>query len=151
MSVKGEKKMLRLVNRTLRRGREEEKGQTMTEYALILAAIAIVAIVAYTTLGTTIVGLVNKVIACLYSSQYRARDLQGFASSGPLFALFFGFLFALFLDCAVTSRGSQCSAKFWSLQIQTLNVNIGLLPAASPWINDQRPPRVALEIRPKRG
>jgi Flp pilus assembly pilin Flp len=65
MSVKGEKKMLRLVNRILRRGREEEKGQTMTEYALILAAIAIVAIVAYTTLGTTIVGLVNKVIACL--------------------------------------------------------------------------------------
>jgi Flp pilus assembly pilin Flp len=40
-------------------------GQTMTEYALILAAIAIVAIVAYTTLGTTIVALVNKVIACL--------------------------------------------------------------------------------------
>ncbi len=44
---------------------EREDGQTMTEYALILAAIAIVAIVAYTTLGTTIVTLVNKVIACL--------------------------------------------------------------------------------------
>ncbi len=42
-----------------------EPAQTMTEYALILAAIAIVAIVAYTTLGTTIVTLVNKVIACL--------------------------------------------------------------------------------------
>ncbi len=40
-------------------------GQTMTEYALIMAAIAIVAIVAYTTLGTTIVTLVNNVIACL--------------------------------------------------------------------------------------
>lgn len=37
----------------------------MTEYALIMAAIAIVAIVAYTTLGTTITDLVNKVIACL--------------------------------------------------------------------------------------
>ncbi len=46
-------------------GMELETGQTMTEYALILAAIAIVAIVAYTTLGTTIVTLVNKVIACL--------------------------------------------------------------------------------------
>ncbi len=46
-------------------GRNSEGGQTMTEYALIMAAIAIVAIVAYTTLGTTIVDLVNKVIACL--------------------------------------------------------------------------------------
>jgi Flp pilus assembly pilin Flp len=45
--------------------KEGVPGQTMTEYALILAAIAIVAIVAYTTLGTTIVALVNKVIACL--------------------------------------------------------------------------------------
>jgi Flp pilus assembly pilin Flp len=40
-------------------------GQTMTEYALIMAAIAIVAIVAYMTLGTTITALVNQVIACL--------------------------------------------------------------------------------------
>lgn len=57
--------MLHLVNKTLGRYRQAEVGQTMTEYALILAAIAIVAIVAYTTLGTTIVDLVNKVIACL--------------------------------------------------------------------------------------
>jgi Flp pilus assembly pilin Flp len=40
-------------------------GQTMTEYALIMAAIAIVAIVGYTTLGTTITSLVNSVTACL--------------------------------------------------------------------------------------
>ncbi len=45
--------------------RSPERAQTMTEYALILAAIAIVAIVAYTTLGTSIVTLVNNVIACL--------------------------------------------------------------------------------------
>jgi Flp pilus assembly pilin Flp len=44
---------------------EDDLGQTMTEYALIMAAIAIVAIVAYTTLGTTITDLINKVIACM--------------------------------------------------------------------------------------
>jgi pilus assembly protein Flp/PilA len=43
----------------------DSSGQTMTEYALILAAIAIVAIVAYTTLGTTIVALINQIVACL--------------------------------------------------------------------------------------
>ncbi len=57
--------MLRLMSKAVGRRREVEAGQTMTEYALILAAIAIVAIVAYMTLGTTIVALVNKVIACL--------------------------------------------------------------------------------------
>jgi Flp pilus assembly pilin Flp len=44
---------------------QRASGQTMTEYALILAAIAIVAIVGYTTLGTTITTLVNNLIACL--------------------------------------------------------------------------------------
>ncbi len=44
---------------------DTKRSQTMTEYALIMAAIAIVAIVAYMTLGTTITDLVNKVIACL--------------------------------------------------------------------------------------
>ncbi len=54
-----------LTSRTAAQSQGRQDGQTMTEYALILAAIAIVAIVAYTTLGTTIVALVNKVIACL--------------------------------------------------------------------------------------
>jgi len=44
---------------------QEAHAQTMTEYALIMAAIAIVALVAYLTLGTTITNLVNTVIACL--------------------------------------------------------------------------------------
>jgi Flp pilus assembly pilin Flp len=45
--------------------RKSESAQTMTEYALIMAAIAIVAIVAYTTLGNSISTIVNNVIACL--------------------------------------------------------------------------------------
>ncbi len=39
----------------------EARGQTMTEYALIMAAIAVVCIVAYNALGTTISALVNNV------------------------------------------------------------------------------------------
>jgi Flp pilus assembly pilin Flp len=45
--------------------RRAEGGQTMTEYALILAAVAIVAIVGYLALGTSITTLVNNVIGCL--------------------------------------------------------------------------------------
>ena len=43
----------------------ERKAQSMTEYALIMAAVAIVAFAAYTTLGTTVKGLVNNVAADL--------------------------------------------------------------------------------------
>ena len=41
------------------------RGQTMTEYALILAAVAIVVYVAYSTLGNDIGTLVNHVDAIL--------------------------------------------------------------------------------------
>jgi hypothetical protein len=41
------------------------RSQTMTEYALILAAVAIVAIVGYLALGTAVTTLINSVIACL--------------------------------------------------------------------------------------
>ena len=43
----------------------EEAGQSMTEYALIMAAIAIVAMVAYSTLGSNVSTLVNNVAAKL--------------------------------------------------------------------------------------
>jgi Flp pilus assembly pilin Flp len=37
----------------------------MTEYALILAAVAIVAIVGYLALGTAVTTLINNVVKCL--------------------------------------------------------------------------------------
>ena len=43
----------------------EHKAQTMTEYALIMAAIAVVCIAAYQALGTKIVSLVNQVTSNL--------------------------------------------------------------------------------------
>ncbi len=39
----------------------EQSGQSMAEYALIMAAIAVVAMVAYTTLGGQVSLLVNNV------------------------------------------------------------------------------------------
>ena len=41
--------------------RESSRGQTMTEYALILAAVAVVVYAGYQTLGTTINGLLTTV------------------------------------------------------------------------------------------
>lgn len=43
------------------RARALSKGQTMTEYALILAAVAIVVFVTYQTMGNDIGSLVNTV------------------------------------------------------------------------------------------
>jgi Flp pilus assembly pilin Flp len=45
--------------------RRVRRGQTMTEYALILAAVAIVAIVGYLALPTAVTTLINTVVACL--------------------------------------------------------------------------------------
>jgi Flp pilus assembly pilin Flp len=44
------------------------RGQTMTEYALILAAIAVVVFVTYRVMGQNIGGIVNKVNSALTSS-----------------------------------------------------------------------------------
>jgi Flp pilus assembly pilin Flp len=41
--------------------RKDAKGQTMTEYALILAAVAIVAYVIYQVMGQDIGSMVNKI------------------------------------------------------------------------------------------
>jgi Flp pilus assembly pilin Flp len=41
------------------KAREAQKGQTMTEYALILAAVAVVVFVTYEVLGQDINSLVN--------------------------------------------------------------------------------------------
>jgi Flp pilus assembly pilin Flp len=43
------------------RVRELNRGQTMAEYALILAAVAVVVYVGYQTMGTTITGLLSSV------------------------------------------------------------------------------------------
>jgi len=41
--------------------REYQRGQTMTEYALILAAVAVVVFVGYQAMGTTITALLTSV------------------------------------------------------------------------------------------
>jgi len=41
--------------------RESARGQTMAEYALILAAVAVVVFVGYQTMGTTITTLLSSV------------------------------------------------------------------------------------------
>ena len=41
--------------------REYQSGQTMAEYALILAAVAVVVFVGYQTMGTTITTLLTTV------------------------------------------------------------------------------------------
>jgi len=41
--------------------REFQRGQTMAEYALILAAVAVVVFVGYQTMGTTITSLLTNV------------------------------------------------------------------------------------------
>jgi Flp pilus assembly pilin Flp len=43
------------------KAREYQKGQTMAEYALIMAAVAVVVFVGYQTMGTTITSLLTTV------------------------------------------------------------------------------------------
>ena len=48
--------------------RESRNGQTMTEYALILAAVAIVAYVTYQVMGQDIGSMVNTIDSALSSA-----------------------------------------------------------------------------------
>jgi len=43
------------------KAREWQKGQTMTEYALILSAVAVVVFIAYQTMGNTISDLLTSI------------------------------------------------------------------------------------------
>ena len=49
------------VTKLVVRAREYSRGQTMAEYALILAAVAVVVFVGYQTMGTTITSLLSTV------------------------------------------------------------------------------------------
>ncbi len=57
--------MSKLVAKLYVQARENLRGQTMTEYALILAAVAVAALVAYQGLGSSISGLAKNVAADL--------------------------------------------------------------------------------------
>jgi Flp pilus assembly pilin Flp len=54
-----------VLKRILVKARENQSGQTMTEYGLILAFVAVVAVVAYTALGTSVSTLVSSVASSL--------------------------------------------------------------------------------------
>ena len=53
------------ISRLVVRAREYSRGQTMAEYALIMAAVAVVVFVGYQTMGTTITSLLSTVDASL--------------------------------------------------------------------------------------
>ncbi len=61
-------KLSRFYVKTREAVRRVAKGQTMTEYALILAAIAIVVFIAYQTMGKDINSLVNTIDSYLSGS-----------------------------------------------------------------------------------
>ena len=50
-----------LIRKLYVRSTEFARGQTMTEYALILAAVAVIAVGAYQSMGTTIKTVLNTV------------------------------------------------------------------------------------------
>jgi Flp pilus assembly pilin Flp len=43
----------------------QDEGQTMAEYALIVALVAVVAVAAWTLLGTNITGVVNTIAGAI--------------------------------------------------------------------------------------
>jgi Flp pilus assembly pilin Flp len=59
---------MEFLNRMFIKAREWHKGQTMTEYALILAAVAVVVFVTYEVLGQDINSLVKTIDTDLTAS-----------------------------------------------------------------------------------
>lgn len=59
---------MEFVTKMTERVRKLAKGQTMTEYALILAAIAVVVFVVYETMGQDIGSLASKIDTYLTAS-----------------------------------------------------------------------------------
>jgi Flp pilus assembly pilin Flp len=56
-----EEEFMNAITKLVERARELNRGQTMAEYALILAAVAVVVFVGYQTMGTTITTLLSAV------------------------------------------------------------------------------------------
>jgi Flp pilus assembly pilin Flp len=61
-------KMTRIYLKARELGKRLSKGQTMTEYALILAAVAIVVFITYEVMGQDITSLVNRIDTALTTS-----------------------------------------------------------------------------------
>jgi len=61
-------KMTRMYLKARELGKRLSKGQTMTEYALILAAVAIVVFITYEVMGQDISTLVNRIYTALTTS-----------------------------------------------------------------------------------
>ena len=61
-------KMTRMYLKARELGKRLSKGQTMTEYALILAAVAIVVFITYEVMGQDIDTLVNRIDTFLTTS-----------------------------------------------------------------------------------
>jgi Flp pilus assembly pilin Flp len=61
-------KMTRMFLKARELGKRLSKGQTMTEYALILAAVAIVVFITYEVMGQDITSLVNRIDTSLTTS-----------------------------------------------------------------------------------
>jgi Flp pilus assembly pilin Flp len=60
--------MMNIFTRTFVKAREWHKGQAMTEYALILAAVAVVVFVTYEVMGQDINSMVNVIDGQLAAS-----------------------------------------------------------------------------------
>ena len=65
------------------RAREYSRGQTMAEYALILAAVAVVVFVGYQTMGTTITTLLGESVDTKLSQSEKGEIWGGGATHPP--------------------------------------------------------------------